>query len=341
MVELVDTGDLKSPEACRLVPVQVRLSPLVIYVVVVVLKKILALIIVSAVMIVLLRLYRSKVGPELHLNHAIAASDVIAVVGGVEIKARDLQFEVDLQLRDAGVEDVPELQQEVLSELLERRILYEHLKRDARVQFSEEKCRRQAEALIMSDPVFYTSAPRQEGIRRKLCEQAAIRRYSEKHVFANISVAEQELEDFFNRNRERYLRPAAVSFRQIVLPQERQAKRIRALVTAENFSSYARQHSIAPEAENGGLLGPLTKNELPQVFHVLFKMRAQRITKVLKSPYGFHIILLLRKHPAGSGSLADFRAEVEQAVRAQKQRAEYRKWLEVAMHSVSFSLPRR
>lgn len=28
MVELVDTGDLKSPEACRLVPVQVRLSPL-------------------------------------------------------------------------------------------------------------------------------------------------------------------------------------------------------------------------------------------------------------------------------------------------------------------------
>ena len=28
MVESVDTGDLKSPEACRLVPVQVWLSPL-------------------------------------------------------------------------------------------------------------------------------------------------------------------------------------------------------------------------------------------------------------------------------------------------------------------------
>jgi len=309
-----------------------------------VLKKILLLIIVSTTiiisLIISLRLYRNKIGPELHLDRDFAASDVIATVGGVEIKAHDLQFEVDLQLRDAEVEDVPELQQEVLSELLERRILFEHLKRDARFHFSDTRCRRQAEALVMSDPVFYTSPPRQEGLRRKLCEQAAIRRYSEEHVFADISVAEQELADFFTHNRARYLRPAAVSFRQIVLPQERQAKRIRALVTAKNFSRYARQHSIAPEAENGGLLGPLTKSELPQVFHVLFTMRAKRITEVLKSPYGFHIILLLEKHPAGSGSLADFRAAVEQAVRQQKQQAEYQKWLEVALHSVSFSLPR-
>lgn len=309
-----------------------------------VVKKILLLIIVSTTiiisLIISLRLYRNKIGPELHLDRDFAASDVIATVGGVEIKAHDLQFEVDLQLRDAEVEDVPELQQEVLSELLERRILFEHLKRDARFHFSDARCRRQAEALVMSDPVFYTSLPRQEGLRRKLCEQAAIRRYSEEHVFADISVAEQELADFFTHNRARYLRPAAVSFRQIVLPQERQAKRIRALVTAKNFSRYARQHSIAPEAENGGLLGPLTKSELPQVFHVLFTMRAKRITEVLKSPYGFHIILLLEKHPAGSGSLADFRPAVEQAVRQQKQRAEYQKWLEIALHSVSFSLPR-
>lgn len=305
-----------------------------------VLKKILLLIIVATTIGIWLRLYRNKIGPELHLDHDFAASDVIATVGGVEIKAHDLQFEVDLQLRDAEVEDVPELQKEVLSELLERRILFEHLKRDVRFQFSLARCRQQAEALIMSDSVFYTSTHRQEGIRRKLCEQAAIRRYSEEQVFANISVAEQEVADFFTRNRARYLRPAAVSFRQIVLPQERQAKRIRALVTAKNFSRYARQHSIAPEAEDGGLLGPLTKSELPQVFHVLFTMRTKRITEVLKSPYGFHIILLLEKHPAGSGSLADFRPAVEQAVRQQKQHTEYQKWLEVALHSVSFSLPR-
>ena len=306
----------------------------------VVLKKILLLIIVSAAIITLLRLYRNKIGHELHLSCDITASDVIATVGEAEIKAHDLQFEVDLQLRDAEVEDVPELQKEVLSELLERRILFEHLKSDTQFHFSDAKCLQQAEALIMSDPVFYTSIHRQEGIRRKLCEQEAIRRYSKEHIFTNISVTEQELADFFTNNRERYLRPSSVSFRQIVLPQERQAKHIRALVTTQNFSNYASKYSIAPEAEDGGLLGPLTKNELPQVFHVLFKMREKRITEVLKSPYGFHIILLLKKHPAGSGNLADFRPAVEQAVREQKQHTEYKKWLEVAMHGVSFSLPR-
>ncbi len=303
-------------------------------------KKILLLVFFSAMVVVVLRLYRGTVGRELHLSDSVAASDVIATVGETAIKAHDLQFELDLQLQDTEAGEVPELQKEVLSELLERRILYEHLKGDAGFVFAETECLRQAEALIMSDPVFYTSVHRQNGIRRKLCEQEAIRRYSQVHVFTRLSVSEAELADFFAANRERYLRSATVTFRQIVLPQERQAKRIRALVTAKNFSTYAREHSIAPEAEEGGLLGPLTKSELPQVFHVLFKMREKRITEVLKSPYGFHIMFLLKKNPAGSGSLGDFRSVVEQAVREQKQHIEYQKWLEVAMHSVSFSLPR-
>ena len=303
-------------------------------------RKIILLAGVAVVIVVVLRLHRTEIGRELHLSSDIAASDVIATVGDSEIKARDLQFEVDLQLRDAEVEDVPELQQEVLSELLERRILYAHLQRDQQFHFSEVECKRQAEALIMSDPVFYSSTYRQEGIRRKLCEQAAIRRYSQEHVFARVKVSQAELAEFFAAHRDRYLRPKAVSFRQIVLAQERQAKRIRALVTADNFSSYAQEHSIAPEAKDGGLLGPFTKNQLPQVFHVLFKMRENRITEVLKSPYGFHIILLLKKHPAGQGNLEDFLPTIEQAVRRRKQQREYQKWLEVAMHSVSFSLPR-
>ena len=304
------------------------------------LRKALLLVVVLIVVLVAWRMYRPRMGQELHLGKDVAASDVVATVGNTTIKAHDLQFELDLQLQETESTAAPELQQEVLSELLERSILYEHIKSDAQFSFSDTECLRQAEALIMSDPVFYTSVHRQEGIRRKLCEQETIRRYSQERIFAHITVNERELAHFFATNRARYLRPAAVTFRQIVLPQERQAKRIRALVTADNFSTYAQQHSIAPEAEQGGLLGPLTKNELPQVFHILFKMRERRITEVLKSPYGFHIILLLRKHPAGSGNLADFRTEVEQAVLEQKQHTEYQKWLEVAMHRVSFSLPR-
>ena len=188
------------------------------------LKKLLLLVAASVVIIVLLRLSRPQIGLDLHVNSDITASDVIAIVNGVEIKAHDLQFEVDLQLRDAEVEDVPGLQKEVLSELLERRILYEHLKNDTQFHFVETKCRQRAEALIMSDPVFYTSTNRQEGIRRKLCEQEAIRNYSEEHVFADISISEQELEDFFTNNRERYLRPAAVSFRQIVFSTRKTSK---------------------------------------------------------------------------------------------------------------------
>lgn len=303
-------------------------------------KKFVLLSIVSVAVIAILHLYRSKISSSLHLSQDIAASDVIATINDINIKARDLQFEVDLQLQDTEIRDMPSLQKEVLSELLERSILFEHLKNDHNFHFSDEECLRRAAALIMSDPVFYTSEYRQRGIRRKLCEQDAIYRYSQQRIFSNIIIDEEELAAFFAANKDRYLRPAAVSFRQIVLPNEKQAKRIRVLVNAQNFSDYAREHSIAPEADNGGLVGPLTKSELPQVFHVLFKMRANRITDVLKSTYGFHIILLLKKYASNSGGLENFRAAVEKDLLQQKQRAEYQKWLEVAMHKVSFSLPR-
>lgn len=289
--------------------------------------------------ILIWKLHREKIGQDLHRSkNTIIDVNVIAKVGERDITTQDLQFEMDLQLEGVDIIAVPNLRQEVLAELLERKILFSYIEQDKDFQLDAESCLQKAEDLITSDPVFYQDVNRREKIRQKVCEQDAVYRYGQEFIFADIEVSEPELVSFFHKNPGLFQKAEMVSFRQIVLPDERKAKRIRALVNGKNFSIHAKQSSITPEAENGGLVAPFTKNELPQVFHVLFRMRPGQITGVLKSPYGFHIILLEKKHQAGK--LADFRQQVEKKVYKRKRNAAYQKWLEAAMHTVALVIPR-
>lgn len=314
----------------------------------VVIKKIISVVVslvVFAALIIGWRYYRQGVNDALHRRHNSNSFGIIATVGNEQVTVQDLQFELDLQASEVASDDLhieqtaANLQNAVLSELLERKILYAHLKRDQRFSINNQKCLTRAQELVAENVHFYSGHRyREEKLRRKLCEQDAIYRYSQEHVFAGITVNETEIVDFFAKNYRHIKQAPAVSFRQIVLADERQAKRIRHRLTVSNFSSYARKSSITPEAEHGGLLGPFTKNELPQVFHTLFSMRRGQITKVLKSPYGFHILLLVERRSAGDARLEDFRKQIELSIFDHKRAVEHQKWLEVAMHAVPLSI---
>ena len=291
------------------------------------------------------RYYRQVVNDALHQQNNSNSFGIIATVGREQVTVRDLQFELDLQASEVASDDLDieqtatNLQNAVLSELLERKILYAHLKRDQRFSIDNRKCLAKAQRLVAENVHFYSGHRyREEKLRRKICEQDAIYRYSQEHVFAGITVNDTEIADYFAKNYRHVKQAPTVSFRQIVLADERQAKRIRHRLTVANFSSHAQKSSITPEAEHGGLLGPFTKNELPQVFHTLFSMRRGQITEVLKSPYGFHILMLVERRRAGDARLEDFRQQIEVTIFDHKRAMEHQKWLEVAMHAVPLSI---
>lgn len=298
----------------------------------------LAALLIFATATLIWKLHREKIEHDLHRSKNEIAADVIIKIGDKDITTQDLSFELDLQLEGVDVTALPNLRKEILAELLERKILFAYIEQNKNFKMDKETCLQKADDIIVADPAFYQNVQRREKIRQKVCEQDAIYQYGQEFIFADIEVNEQELANFFRKNPGLFQKVDMVSFRQIVLPDERQAKRIRALVTRKNFSTYAEKSSITPEAADGGLVGPFTKNELPQVFHVLFKMRVGQITNVMKSPYGFHIILLEKKHRVEK--LADHRQQVEERVYQRKKTAAYQKWLEAAMHTVALVIPR-
>ena len=82
-----------------------------------------------------------------------------------------------------------------------------------------------------------------------------------------------------------------------------------------------------PEAGEGGLLPAFARGEMPEVFDEAFKLRPGGLSRVLESPYGFHLLRSETRIPAHDPELTEVRDAVRMELQ-QKRLAELRRgWL--------------
>ncbi|RLD95785.1 MAG: hypothetical protein DRI93_02080 [Aquificota bacterium] len=108
------------------------------------------------------------------------------------------------------------------------------------------------------------------------------------------TIKEREALKYYRRHRKRFRIPKAAIARQIVVATRQEAEEILKKLKSKKapFAQLARQHSLGPEGERGGLLEPIYKGEEPPGFQVLFSMKKGKISPIIQSPYGFHIFKL-------------------------------------------------
>ncbi len=143
-----------------------------------------------------------------------------------------------------------------------------------------------------------------------------------------IRFPESALVLYFEENRSRYRTPERVRIRQIVVEDEAKARQLRAqLGEGADFATLAEENSLAPEAGEGGLLPDFARGEMPEVFDEAFKLRPGGLSRVLESPYGFHLLRSEARIPANNPELTDVRDAVRMDLQ-QKRLAELRRgWL--------------
>lgn len=131
----------------------------------------------------------------------------------------------------------------------------------------------------------------------------------------------------YQANPKQFEAPARIAARQIMLPKggnnaQNTEIRVRAdalrkeLEGGADFAALARQHSTDPStASRGGDMGFFTKGTFPELDPTLDELKIGEISKTIETQYGFHILKLEDRKPAGVMPFADVRAQLVEQVR--------------------------
>jgi peptidyl-prolyl cis-trans isomerase C len=146
---------------------------------------------------------------------------------------------------------------------------------------------------------------------------------------------EAELKSLYDANKTQFQQRARVRLRQIVVDKEDDAKHILAeLDKGADMAKLAKRYSVAAESVHGGDTGWIEKGTL-DVFDQAFKMNVGARSRVLKSPYGFHIYEVLKKEPEGRLSFNDAKAKLRAQLIERRSQELFSKWLEEQVRKTS------
>lgn len=101
-------------------------------------------------------------------------------------------------------------------------------------------------------------------------------------------VGDAEVQQFYRRNRQQFMRVERVRARHIRLPDEASAQKVAAQLGAgADFATLARRHSIAPDAQAGGALGWI-RHEGPASWlaQLLFAQPQGKVSAPVRTPAG-------------------------------------------------------
>ena len=174
-----------------------------------------------------------------------------------------------------------------------------------------------------------------EDIREELKKSSTIEKLYDKEMTSKISVSDAEINDFFNKNKQNYNLPETWHVLHILITpksdhaqvegntkgfdaktmqeaQDRVLRVLKRVLGGEDFRVVARDNSDdARFAPSGGDLGFLSAQQIEQQLGTAFRQAVQSLkpgeifAKPIVTQFGFHIVKLLEKNPAGQRDLSD------------------------------------
>jgi peptidyl-prolyl cis-trans isomerase C len=166
--------------------------------------------------------------------------------------------------------------------------------------------------------------------REELKESLIMEKLLEQAVYPRVSVTDMEVAAYFEANRDQFDRPAQVRARQIVVTTETEGQEALDLLRqGQPFEEVAAKYSLSPDAQLGGDLGFFGRGEMPPEFdEIVFDLPVKRLSKLVKSEYGYHIFMVEEKRKAMRLSKKEATEEIVAILEGLKKEEVYLGWLQ-------------
>ncbi|HYU77383.1 MAG TPA: peptidyl-prolyl cis-trans isomerase [Vicinamibacterales bacterium] len=196
----------------------------------------------------------------------------------------------------------------------------------------------------------FQAALKQEGmtlddLRKQLERNLLVSRVQQVEVMSKISVSEDEVKKFYDENKGSFSTPPQITLREILIAvpetdkginvaadDEAKAKaeavRKRALA-GEAFDKLASDLSDSGSKANGGLIGPISRDDLsPDFLKQIQEMKPGEVSPVLRTQRGYQLIKLESSVGAKQKTLDEARAEISDKIAGNKKQGQLEQYLE-------------
>src|ERR1700737_798352 len=195
----------------------------------------------------------------------------------------------------------------------------------------------------------FQAALKQEGmtlpqLRRMLERRMLIGQVQQREVNSHLDLTEAEERTYYETHKSEFATTPSVTLREIMVTvptdskgvnaaaiddAQAKAEAIRARVMkGEAFDKVAAEVSDAPSKANGGLIGPIAKNELAdELAKMLAAMKPGDVTPVVRVTGGFEILKLQSSTESTTLAFEDARGRIADNLGAEKQHADMQKYL--------------
>jgi len=260
----------------------------------------------------------------------------------------------DKMPRDLGEEQIKGLRQQVFKEFeLQNLVLASEEARDVIVPDSmletsiakiKERYQDEEEFLQDLDENGLSPAGFRDALLRELKVDSTLERVGSRAV----DISEMDVMIYYHMHRERFVQDETRTARHILItvnpdfventPEQALARinilRERLTKKVKRFAEQAMKHSECPTAMNGGLLGRVSRGDLyPQLDAVLFTMKAGKVSRVVESEVGFHLLYCETIHPAGTISLKEAAPKITKHLQDRARRMCQKSWV-IQLHKL-------
>ena len=152
-----------------------------------------------------------------------------------------------------------------------------------------------------------------------------VTQYSIQNLINSVSVTHEELETYYNENKEGFISPQKVQASHILVSDVSLAEEVKGkLAQGESFEALAKEYSSCPSKERGGDLGMFGEGQMvPEFEEAAFKMAVGEVSEPVETQFGFHIIKVTDKQESGLLSFEEVRSNLLRNMMAEKQGAIY------------------
>lgn len=269
---------------------------------------------------------------------------VVAMVNGTAITRPELDRAVKIMLsqnnggKTLSGEERKMAEKSVLDQLIAAELLYQ-----AGQKLPISDVDKKVDAQVNQNKAKFTS---QEVYEKALKEngltESDLRLFARKEIFINnliekeiasrVNISDADVKKFYDENIDKFKHEETVKASHILVgvdskasdedkkkAKEKAEALLKRVKGGEDFAEVAKKESSCPSSVQGGDLGYFSKGQMVPAFeNAAFSLNPGEISGLVETQYGYHIIKMVDRKPAGTDAFDDVKGKIRSYLQVQE-----------------------